>query len=44
MPAGLVALAAQIDLERLQPGAAQGQTMTGKFLLKLVHAIIADEV
>jgi hypothetical protein len=44
MPAGLVALAAHVDLERLQPGAAQGQTMAGKFLLKRVHAKIVDEV
>jgi hypothetical protein len=44
MPAGLVALAAQIDLERLQPGAAQGQPVAGKFLLKLVHAKNVDKV
>ena len=34
MPAGLVALAAQVDLERLQPGAAQGQSAAGKFCSK----------
>jgi hypothetical protein len=38
MPAGLIALATQIDLERLQPGAAQGQTVAGKFLLKRIHS------
>jgi hypothetical protein len=44
MPAGLVALAAHVDLKRLQPGTAQWQTVTGKFLLKRIHAKIADEV
>jgi hypothetical protein len=38
MPAGLIALAAQIDLERLQPGAAQGQPVACKFLLKRIHS------
>ena len=44
MSAGLVASAAQVDLQRLQPGAAQGQPVAGKFLLKRIHAKIAGEV
>jgi hypothetical protein len=44
MPAGLIAPAAHVDLECLQPGAAQGQTVGGKLLLKKIHAKIVDAV
>src|SRR5439155_8698235 len=37
MPAGLVALSADVDLQRLQTRAAKGQAAFAKFLFKAVH-------
>jgi len=37
MPAGLIALPPEIDLQRLQPRAAQGQTVVGQLLFKVIH-------
>jgi hypothetical protein len=37
--AGLVAFAADIELQRLQPVAAQGQPVPGQFGIKAVHGV-----